>query len=217
MATVRIKTTTRPLNAEQYSVNEQVNKPMRNVFWYIFLITFGGLLVIYQGNRIYQCRNDLNAFTMFLGVGLVCGGVVALVSYLIAFNDFVLAEVVTHEETHIEPEEDDARFVPFYSGDTAATVRMYERGKDTCGIMFPNRIIKMVSELGQWPSRDSFWLKSDVWRGTGFEPWNTAKYNEATDKLEEGGILLKIGRRYQLSDNGRKFFDITDPPTLSEY
>ena len=203
----------RPANPNQYDTSEQIGKPLAYLFFSLVAAGTGVVLIVIHSNRIYQCSPFFwNELALAVGVGLLLAGFVQ-VCFLIASLVNREYPLIEEERQYQEPEPEPPRLVRIQrANDAPGLIEISNRGRATCGVFFPHRILRMVKDLGEWPSRKNFWNKPAVWQGTKEPPWHPDLYQKNTDLLLDGGIIERYGNGFRLTANGRKFFEIDTPP-----
>lgn len=209
MQTVKKKVVTRPTNTEMYNMSEQVGKPVKYIFVYLFIAVFSTMMVIQHLSTLVSCPRLLDMVAFAGSMALFVGSISALPFVIWFSKNAWLPETITDEETVVVPSEENIRDIPVFSGNNADMLTMYQQGKRAGDVFFPTRIIGKVNQLGLWPNR-GFWTKHDTWANTGFTAWNNRKYTENTQKLCDSGHLVRTTQNsFNLTELGNEFFNIT--------
>ncbi len=203
----------RPANPRQYDTSEQIGKPLSYLFFSLVAIGTGMTLTIIHANRIYQCAAYFwNEWWLAIGIGLMVAGFVSVVFLAISLFSREYP-IIEEEREYQEPEPEPVRMVRMQRANhSPGLLEISQRGMTTCGVFFPHKIMSLVRDIGEWPSRKNFWNKAQVWQGTKESPWHPDLYQRNTDLLLDGGIIEQYGNGYRLTENGRKFFEIEPPP-----
>lgn len=202
----------RPANAHQYETSEQIGKPFMYFIFSMIVAATGVVLVTANANRIYECSAFFwNETALAIGVGMIVGGLSSVVYLIVALFNREVAEIIEERQYSAEPEPPD-RIATIHTSASDSIISLNQRGKKSCGVFFPNRVLGLVKDVGKWPTRN-FWLQDVTWQGTGQDKWTTDNYNMNTSKLCAGGMLAKRGNRYALTELGNRFFNIDASPT----